>query len=325
MKEKHLIEFLDNIFYLLKGKVSLLPAFKLMQDIGDKNQRLISQDIFSSLEKGYSLHESLNSTGQFPKYIIELIKVGEEGEMLVKSIEKISAFLKQKKELKETLITSLIYPGILLGIALLTIILTLVWLVPSMEAVYITLGVDKNIILNIILTLPFPQLLLIGAVVAALFVYIRIKREGIRRLPVLGKIFWDLEKMTYYEILHNTLQQGISLYKSLSLLQHYPSKEIKDIAFKQKQLLSKGHSFTSALRSFENNPIPLGFITVGEEAANLVDATQRAANFYQKELKLKAAGFAKTFEPIMMLVVASVIVVIVIVLLYPIYSLLQNI
>ncbi|WP_350344518.1 type II secretion system F family protein [Proteinivorax tanatarense] len=325
MKEKQTIQFLDNLFYLLKGKISLSQAFEMMEKIGDETQKKTAIHISSNLKKGHNLYYSMDATQKFPKYVLELIKVGEEGEMLVKTLEEISLFLKQKKELKENVITSLIYPCILLTIVLFTIILTFVWLIPSMEAVYLTLGINKNILLKIILALPFPQIMLATALGLTIAVLLKTKKKGIRGIPLLGRILWDIEKMTYYEILYNTLKQGISLYKSLDLIQHYPSKEIKKIAHKQQQELQEGNSFTNALKLLEKNIIPLGFIEVGEKSSNLTDAVSRAKDFYKKELQIKTEGFAKAFEPLIMVIVAAIVFLIVVVLLYPIYNLLQNI
>ena len=76
----------------------------------------------------------------FSKLYINMIKAGEAGGVLPIVLEKLTEFLESAKELKEQVLSSMIYPIILVSTGGLSIIILLTYVLPKFSVIFSEMG-----------------------------------------------------------------------------------------------------------------------------------------------------------------------------------------
>ena len=133
IKNRDLIDFTEGLTTLVEARVPLDRALELLAHITHKKvvQDLI-EDLRRDVKEGKSLADALQIRSSiFSRMYVNMVHAGEEGGILEKLLPKLSEFLSAAEEAKRTILSALIYPIILGIVGFLSVILLLVFVVPS--------------------------------------------------------------------------------------------------------------------------------------------------------------------------------------------------
>ncbi|MFZ3260434.1 MAG: type II secretion system F family protein, partial [Thiobacillus sp.] len=99
-------------------------------------QQLLTQ-VREDVRGGASLSAAMEAqTGVFSRFYLNMIRAGEAGGALDVVLQRLSEFMERSKELRETVKSALIYPTILIGVAVLSVAVLLVWVVPQFTQMF---------------------------------------------------------------------------------------------------------------------------------------------------------------------------------------------
>ena len=116
MSKFDLLLFTQTMSSLLKSGLSLQNSLEICSEINaNKHNKELCKSIFQKVNNGYSLSESLNDYKSiFSNLYISLVKIGETIGTLDDVFEKLSKYLKSKKQIHEKILQALIYPFVVL-------------------------------------------------------------------------------------------------------------------------------------------------------------------------------------------------------------------
>jgi general secretion pathway protein F len=137
-----ILSFTNELAALLEAGLPLDRSLNILAGIAESKQnQIVIQDILKSIREGGSFSDALLKHPKiFSRLYVNMIKAGEAGGILVEVLDKLNEFLESTKELKEQVLTSMIYPIILLSTGGLSIIILLTYVLPKFSVIFSDLG-----------------------------------------------------------------------------------------------------------------------------------------------------------------------------------------
>ena len=260
--------------------------------------------------------------GSFPKLYVGLVRAGEAGGTLAPTLERLAALLERERSLASTVTSAMIYPGILLVVAIGSITLLLTRVLPQFVPLF-----EQNSV-----ALPRPTQILIAAgdlvsnyglyalgliALAGLAVRQALQRPPIRlaadrlllRVPVLGALTRELMAARFTRTLGTLLKNGVPLIAALGIVQDAVGNQAVVAAIDQAATSAKGGAGLSgplgAAAIFPARTIYL--LRLGEETAQLGDMALRAAEIHEEETRLRVQRLVSLLVPAITIVMGAAI------------------
>ncbi len=279
---------------------------------------------------------------KFPRVFDELyrtlVNAGESSGKLADVLSRLADHVDEQHALKQKLMMALIYPSIVMVVALAVVIAMLVYVVPQVVGVFDNTRQTLPWLTRALLV--FSGFLkatglywLVAGVIGAWFVRRALKNDAVRRrwhfwllgVPVIGR----LERSRNAAQLASTLAilggSGVpimtALDAALGVLSNLPMRDALERAAKAVQ---EGAALSKALgASGLFPPVMVHLIASGEASGRLPETLASAARQQQNEVSIRVATFAALAEPALILFMAGVVLLIVLAVLLPILGLNQ--
>lgn len=335
--EKQVIEFTRNLAVMLKAKLPLIKALDTsIEQTTHKRLKEIVISIQKEVKKGKSLSKSLAGfPAIFDSIYVQLTEVGEVSGVLDEVLLRLSMYKEKAFKLKQKVKMALVYPSIIITVAIAAVSFLLIFVVPTFVDMYQDFEADlpapTQIILNISEFLTSNMLLITGILILFTFVlrYLLNTTKGQEfidsiklRIPYFGEMYSKGLVSQFTSTLSTLLNSGVTLSESLSVLKKSSSNLIlqKEVT----QMLSaikKGKSLNKSLSSSQVFPIMvIQMISVGEETASLDEMLGQVATLYEEEVDLMVEGLTSVIEPILIVFIGLILGVIIVALYLPIFE-----
>ncbi len=281
------------------------------------------QGVRDDVRGGKALSQSLDTRREvFSRFYINIVRAGEAGGALGVVLQRLADTMERNKELRETVKSALIYPVILIGVAVASVALLLVWVVPQFETTFAQAG----------RALPLPTLVVVAvgkfmrswwwALLAAVVLggawfrrrgrdpAIRFARD--RRLlgaPLLGDLIAKVETARFGRTLATLLGNGVTLLSGLAIVKETMSNTVLAGALDGViAKLREGKGFGRPLAETGLYPkLAAQMILVGEESGRLEEMLSRVADVYDREVQMAIKRFLAVLEPALILSLAVLI------------------
>ena len=341
VKVKDLSVFSRQFGTLLKAGMPLVKALQVVtSQTESKPLKVALQAVLSDVEGGSTLGTALSKQPQaFPALMVSLVRVGESGGFLDKTLESVAKNMQSEVELRGKVKSAMVYPVIVGIIAILAVIMMLIFVVPTFEKMFTEMGA----------TLPAPTLLLIKmsenmywavpAMVIGLFAFFtwfkkNKDKEHVRKrvdpvklkLPVFGNLNRKVAIARFSRNLAMMLTAGVPLLNALSLVGSAANNWVMEDALEDVMSeMKKGKSFAAPLAKHEVfPPIVTQMISVGEESGALSPMLDSIADFYEDEVNRTTEALSAAMEPIMIMFLGGMVGGMVIALYLPMFSLFKE-
>lgn len=329
------IFFTRQLANLLLAGVQLADALNILVKMMSNNSyQGIVENIYKSLKSGKSFADSLTtSAGKFSANYINMIQAGEESGALGLTCQKLAADLEERKKLKSFILTSLIYPVILLIVSILAVTVMLVFVLPRFIEIYQSYNMTLPWITQIVLSFSFflktnwinIAILFIAAITSSWFYFSTTAgKNNIDRFvlytPFLGNLVKKVKTSDFAASLSLMLGSGVPLLKSLSIIAETAGNVVyRDGIRKTAEGVKKGKKLSEALSSSGVFPQILNYmIMIGEETGQLPRMLEQVAEQYKEEYQNNINRLLNLFEPLAILVMGTLIGGIIIAMLLPI-------
>ncbi len=281
------------------------------------------QGVRDDVRGGKALSQALDDRREiFSRFYVNIVRAGEAGGALGVVLQRLAETMERNKELRESVKSALIYPVILIGVAVASVALLLIWVVPQFETTFAQAGK----------ALPLPTLVVVTvgkfmrtwwwAVVGAIALFVvwfrrrgrnpavRLRRD--RRMldaPLLGDLTAKLETARFARTLSTLLGNGVTLLAGLSITKETMSNSVLAGALDGViAKLREGKGFGKPLAETGLYPrLATQMILVGEESGRLEEMLTRVAEVYDREVQMAIKRFLSVLEPALILTLAVLI------------------
>jgi general secretion pathway protein F len=329
------LSFTNELMALLEAGLPLDRSLNILAGISESKQnQAVIQDILRSIREGGSFSDALLKHPKvFSRLYVNMIRAGEAGGILVEVLEKLNEFLESTKELKEQVLTSMIYPIILVSTGGLSIIILLIYVLPKFSVIFSELGSSLPLSTQILLSVSqglknYWWICLALFLLAGILFRVYIKSERGRyywdrlKLALMGDIIRKLETARFCRTLGTLLKSGVPLLQALKNARDVVTNQSIVLALENiSQGIKEGKGISLPLSKAKVfPPLALSMIKVGEETGQLDKMLMQVAVTYEKSLRISIKRFVGFIEPAMILGMGLVIGFIVLSMLMAIFS-----
>jgi type IV pilus assembly protein PilC len=322
---------------LVKAGLPILKALDLLAErAASPRLRPILVEVRERVRNGALLSEALEAQGMFPPVYVTVISAGERSGNLSGVLEQYISYLRTSTGFRNRLITTLIYPCVLVLFACATVTYFITYALPQYAALYRDLQVPLPYITQVLLEVaaPLRSYFIVFAALAAVagfvvFIWTRSERGALAidrlkpKVPVMGDIWLKAQIAQSLRTLSTLLAGGSPLVPALqTAARAIGSRLISTSVAHAAERVKEGKSLHESLA--EEGLVPelaLEMIEVGEASGALVPMLQSVAEFYEEEVSTRLQR-SLTWIPIVILVVMAVVVGFIVIALYlPMFSL----
>jgi len=330
-----LLTFTTELSVLLNAGLPLDRGLNVLSETSEsKELKGVVQSILKSIREGSSFSDALKKHPKvFPTLYVNMIKAGEAGGVLATVLDKLNEFLESTKELKDNVVSAMIYPTVLGVTGGFSIIILLTFVLPKFTAIFAEIGGSLPLTTQILLAVSngFRSFWWVGLAIL-LGAYLAFKAyvhsEGGRyqwdvlKLKMMEDVIRKLETARFCRTLGTLLRSGVSVLPALNNSKDVISNQV--IASRIDAVLKgvkEGKGIAGPLSEAKVlPPLALSMMKVGEETGQLDSMLIKVANAYEKSLREAVKRFMGILEPAIILGMGLIIGFIVISMLVAIFS-----
>ena len=342
IKSDDLVVFSRQLATMIDAGIPLVQSLGILEEqIENKSFKNIVLLMRRDIEGGMSFCNVLAKHPKvFSDLFINMVRAGEASGMLDEVLDRLATYLEKSASLNRKIRSSLVYPTVVVSMAILITAVLLLKVVPTFKKIFEILGGQ----------LPLPTRILIGVsdlfsrffifFVGLFFVFGFIFKRYIdtekgrrqfdnRKLktPVLGPLFRKVAIAKFARTFSTLVKSGVTILNTLDIVAKTSGNKVME-----ESILS----CRSAVRSGEpiSKPLSKGgifppmvcrMISVGEQTGQLEKMLSKIADFYDDEVDAAVTALTSMIEPLIMVVMGAVIGAIMISMYLPMFDIIGQI
>jgi len=330
--------FNQELATLLKAGMPLVQSLDLLRRrVQSPVFRGVLHDVHERVRAGTALSDAFATHGGLiPSVYTASLLAGERSGSLDTVLRRYVEYSKIIATVKRKTVSALIYPAVLISLAVILVAIIVFRVVPAFTDFYASFGSELPLITRIIVRISDvlrQQLVffLIGAAAAIAAFVFWIRQPGqktrldhlILRLPLMGDIAKKFATSQMARTLATLLGGGLPLVNALdisakSIGNEYVASQLEVVTARVRE----GQSFAAALEARGIFPdVAVKMAEVGESTGALQEMLNTVADFYDEEISTNMERFVTLVEPLLLVIMGIVIAALLLALYMPLFQL----
>jgi type II secretory pathway component PulF len=323
-RRRNVLFFTQELSTLLNASVPLDRALSITAELTDKPAfRALVLDVLRVLKSGKTLADSLAThPDHFSELYINMVRAGEAAGSLAVVFERLSEFERTRDDLRNYIISSMIYPALLATVGLCSILILLNFVVPRFATIFeggtMKVPVPAAIMIaasHVVRTYWWMAASALAALAAAWRIYTRTAAgrmwwDALRlRIPLLGDALLKAETSRFARAMSTLVANTVPLVQSLNISAATLNNRTLSVALAGvAQGVKRGEGIAVPMRKAGVfPPLVAHLLTVGEETGRLDQMFARMADIYENDTRSSIRRFTSIFEPIVILVMGVMV------------------
>ncbi len=343
MKGKDLTVFTRQLAILLDAGLPLIRSLKTLErQAKNPAVKTILGKVAYSVEGGSTFSEALaQHPKSFDKLYLNMIRAGEAAGKLELILTRLAGFREKAAKIAGKVKSAMVYPAIVLTIAIGITIFLMIFIVPKFEVMFtemldgaqlpaitqFVMGVSRWLQNNIIVAI----IIVVVLVIAAKFILKTEKGrfyfdKGIYNAPVIGLLISRNAISKFSRTLGTLMGSGVPVLNALQIVRDTAGNELVSKAVQQvHDAVKEGEPMAPPLLATKIFPdMVISMIEVGEETGKLPDMLEKIADTYDEEVDNAVSALTSMIEPLMIVFLAVIVGGIVIALFSPLITIIQT-
>lgn len=324
VKREEVMHFSRQLGAFVRAGVPIVDAVNVIgQETGNERFQAVLVEVADALRGGETFTDAMAvHTDVFPRYYVDILRSAELTGSLDAVLDQLAGYIERDLEARRSITSALVYPGIVMVLALITVAVLTGFVLPRFEDFFVSFDAK----------LPLPTRILIGAGnfvesfwwAILLFIAVSVggtlgvlRTEGgkqrrdklILRVAVIGSVvrFAILER--FCRILAAMVKAGVPLPDAMSVATETTANRVFRSALGgAREKMINGEGLAEPLDHTGLFPgVARQMVRVGEETGTLDQQLETAAEFYGLELKYKLKKLTSLFEPAIIVFVGLVV------------------
>ncbi len=316
--------FCRQFVSMTKAGVTIVEAMRMLcEQTENKKLRKALEEARVNMEKGESLANSLSMHPKiFPSIMVNMVAAGEASGSLEQSLDRVATQLERNSKTQALVKKAMIYPIVLLIVALAVVVVMLVFVIPQYSAMFEDLDTElPGITLAVLAASEFIQKwwYMIIAVVVAVALLIRYFASTDMGKHVFGKVALSIPGVKELVVktaassmartMSTLMGAGVPMVEAVEIV----SNTMTNIWFKE-ALLEAREQITLGVplsRPLEScglfPPMVYHMVRIGEESGATEDMLDKLADYYEEEVEMAVQSLMAVMEPLIIVVLAVIV------------------
>lgn len=313
--------FTYELAMLLKAGLPLDRSLDLLaKDSGSAKMARLMRRIHDQISGGKSLQEALEAqTGVFPPVYTSMVRVAETSGTLDTVLARIAAARRRAEKLRSKALSAVLYPALLIVMALGAVIIMLAFVVPRFKEMIVGATAEVPDSARFVIAasdwlIANGQLLALAAgaaILSAALLWMRGTGRGLieaalLRTPLVGHVIRLNLAIGFCRTLGILLENGVELPTAIKLIRDVVGNRTAAGWLDQSyDSLRKGRGFIEPLdRSGLFPPVMINMLRVGEETGSLTASALHMAEMFEDKLETAVQRTFTIIEPVIILLVS---------------------
>ncbi|MCE7604938.1 type II secretion system F family protein [Vibrio fluvialis] len=341
VKTKEITILTRQLATMLTTGVPIVQALKL---VGDNHRKAEMKSILAQITKGVEAGTPISkamrtASTHFDALYVDLIQTGEQSGNLAEVFERLATYREKSEQLRAKVIKALIYPSMVILVALGVSYLMLTMVIPEFESMFKGFGAELPWFTQQILKLSHGvQAYSAGAFIASLSLVfgikaarkksfvVRLKTSQLSlRFPIIGGVLAKAAIAKFSRTLATSFSAGIPILASLKTTAKTAGNVHFETAIQDvHRHTAAGMPMYIAMRNTQAFPeMVLQMVMIGEESGKLDDMLNKVATIYEFEVDNTVDNLGKILEPLIIVFLGIVVGGLVVAMYLPIFNLMS--
>jgi len=332
-----LIMFSKELSTLLSSGVTLIKSLDILcKQIESLMLLRVIEQIKKDVEGGYTFQNAIKKHNKvFSDFWIHLIETGEASGHLPASLEQLAGYLEESANLKKKIVSAMIYPIILMCVAVGAIAVFLLKIIPVFSEIFKGFDVELPLLTRMVISLSMVVkkyfFIFVGVVVGLIFgikqyISTEIGRwhfDSLKfRLPLVGQLMQEIAIERFASGLATLVKSGVPILYAIEIAEKTSGNRLMESALREVKLSVKEGK--GMAQSMQNNslfpPLVVQLIGVGEEIGELGKMLDRISAFYKERVNTFIQRVTSMFEPLVLVFMGVIVGTLVIAMFLPIFK-----
>jgi type IV pilus assembly protein PilC len=341
---KQLVTFTRQLSTLQDAGLPILRSLQILEQQQKPGLlKAIIGGVADEVEGGGTLSDAMAQYPKaFDKLYVNMINAGEAGGVLDIILNRLADFMEKAAKLKKKVIGAMIYPAVVISIAVAIVSMIMVFVIPKFEQIFKDFKTELPPITKVLLGVSrwFAQdygwaYVLFAPIGIMLIVKLVRISEGGRyavdliklKIPILGSILAKTAIARFTRTLGTLISAGVPILDALNITKETCGNEVYSKALlKVHDAIREGESMADPLRATKVcDAIVVNMVDVGEETGDLDKMLIKVADNYDSDVDVLVGSLISILEPVMVVVLGLIVGFIVVALFAPMISLIQTV
>ena len=312
------VAFTRSLTSLLGSGTALDRALDIMLEVeADLATRTLIEDVQLAVRGGASLSQAFDDQDSvFSGFYVSMVRAAEASGTLSDGLERMLEYLERSRELREKIVSALIYPIILFVVAGLSVLILLTLVVPQFRPIFEEMGAALPLATRVVLAISdflASYWWLLPVVIVGIVLWMRRVLENPRkrlqldamslRLPLFGPLMTANETARFCRSLGTLLQNGVPVLQGLEIGRNTLTNRALIAAVDDASAnLKGGGNLSGTLQEAAVFPgLAIQMVKVGEESGNLDEMMLRVSKIYEGEVSLSIQRLLAMVEPVLII------------------------
>lgn len=327
---------------MIGAGLSLIRTLNILADqTENKELARVLGIVKSEVEQGSSLSEALQRHSEvFPPLMIHMIRAGELGGFLDKSLTGTAENFEADVKLRDTIKSALTYPVIVLIISLLAVVGMLIFIVPVFKGMFESFNAELPLPTQALVTLSENMIWIGPLILVAIVAFnvwwrkykntdsVRAATDKLRmKLPVFGPLFAKIAIARFTRTFSTMLASGVPILQALGIVgETSGSWTIEQALKKVQESVRQGKTVAGPLADEPIFPkMVVQMVAVGEDSGSMEVMLDKVGEFYEAEVESTTKALTSLIEPLMIVVLGIVIGGMIIAMYLPVFTIYNEI
>ncbi len=317
-----------------------LPVVQTLEALEEQNTNRVFKHVISGvksrIEGGSSFSEALSQYPDiFDELYISMLRAGESGGMLAETTSRIASFLEGWIRLRRKVKSAMMYPVIVLIVALLITSSLIIWIVPVFASIYADFGAalpgPTQFLMNLSNGLRDNIVYVVAAIVVLAIAFGQFKKtakgaylwDAFRlKFPLLGDLVRKISLARFASTFAQLTRSGVPILQTMEIVAHATgNKVLSKILLDARANVERGEPLSDALRKSKVYPrLLIHMLSAGEKTGRVDEMLEKIAEFYNDEVETTLAGLTSLIEPLLIVFLGVVIGGVVVCMFMPIFK-----
>ena len=318
-----------------------LPLVQCLEILGSQTEnktlaKIIVQ-VRSDVESGATFADALKKHPKvFDNLYVNMVAAGEAGGILDTILGRLAAYMEKFAKIKRQIKSAMIYPSVILFVAVAVVALLLVVVVPMLAAMFKEAGQALPLPTRIVIAFSdflkgWGGLILLLSIVGTIVGIRRWRKTdaGLRttdriamKIPVMGSLVIRVAVAKFTRTLGTLMTSGVPILEGLNIVAKTAGNKVVEEAIMQtRQSVSEGKTLAEPLTKAKVfPPMVTQMISVGEATGALDNMLNKIADFYDEEVDSAVAALTSMLEPMLMIFLGTTVGFVIIAMYMPIFQ-----
>jgi type IV pilus assembly protein PilC len=337
---RDVVIFTRQFSTMINAGLPLVQALDILaKQSENKALKDVTRAVVFDVESGHTVADALRKHPKaFTDLYVNMVAAGEAGGILDTILMRLATFLEKNDALVRKVKGAMIYPGVIMSVAAIAIVVLLLFVIPVFEKMFESVGMPLPLPTRVVISMSrFLQSFWWAVIGGFMGLGWSLKKyyatsDGklaidklMLKMPVLGDVLRKSAVSRFTRTLGTLIGSGVSILDGLEITAKTAgNRVIQDAIMESRASIAGGETISAPLQKSQVfPPMVISMIAVGEQTGGLDEMLSKIADFYDEEVDAAVSGLLSLMEPVMIVFLGVVVGGMVVAMYLPIFDMMN--